>query len=62
MVRAWERLSSDTIQDAFSHFNETAFWNIEDKISIDLNKHHRAYCTARKLAKRGKNNDEAYKE
>ena len=62
MVRAWERLSSDTIQDAFSHFNESTFWNVEDKLSIDLNKHHRAYCTSRKLAKKGGRVDADYKE
>ena len=62
MVRAWERLSSDTIQDSFSHLKETAFWNVEDKNSIDLNKHHRSYCTSKKQFKKRKSEDVAYKE
>ena len=62
MVCAWERLSADTIQGAFEHFNEIGFWNIEDKSSIDLSKHHRKYCTTLKRNKKIKNSDENYKE
>ena len=62
MVCAWERLSADTIQGAFEHFTEIGFWVVEDKNSIDLSKHHRAYCTSLKISKNNKNSDENYKE
>ena len=48
MVRAWERLSSDTIQSAFEHFQDTSFWDVDNKRKINLLKHHRAYCSSRK--------------
>lgn len=62
MVRAWERLSSDTIQGAFTHFTDASFWNIESTGNIDLSKHHRKYCTSHKIVKKRKNSDADYKE
>ena len=62
MVCAWEKLSSDTIQGAFEHFYDTSFWSVDDKRSIDLLKHHRAYSSSRKLCSRYIDNEESYKE
>ena len=62
MVCAWERLTVDIIQEAFEHFQDTSFWNIDDKTSIDLSKHHRAYCTQRKAMRRLENDDDTYKD
>lgn len=62
MVCAWERLSKDTIQGAFEHFTTESFWKINDKVGIDLVKHHRAYCTSKKNHRRAENSDDEYKE
>ena len=48
MVRCWELLSADTIQEAFEHLQVKETWHVESQNSFNMLFHTRAYCTASK--------------
>ena len=63
MVRAWERLSSDTIRGAFEHLTELDTWCLEQRTEkINLKRHHREYCTSSAEKKKILDETEEYKE
>ena len=48
MVWAWEKLSPETIQDAFDHLKSMEKWEPMSDEHFSLEMHHRAYCTMKK--------------
>ena len=60
MVRAWERLTPELIQESFKHLHELENWTLPQPSENYLLRHHRAYCTA--SSKERKEMEETYKD
>ncbi len=63
MVRAWEKVTSEMIEESFEHFNEIETWCLGANIGrVNLKRHHRAFCTASIKARQAMESTEEYKE
>ena len=63
MVRSWEKLTPEAIEESFQHFHELETWCIEGSTErINLNRHHRCFCTASIDARKAMEATDEYKE
>ena len=63
MVRAWERLTPDLIEESFEHLKDLERWAVEGTIGkINKFRHHREFCTASLEMKKLLSESDKYRE
>ena len=60
IVRCWELLSPDTIQESFEHLKDKEIWDVQRNDDFNMLFHTRAYCTASKMVQ-AQMRDDLYK-